>query len=113
MTEQPVRQRYLTKNAVIGWVSLIAITCLAVFGFQFVQALNLYLAMTPEQIPRITAAELKSKVDARLSLVVVDVRSKEEYEQSHIAGAVSMPSEEISQRYNELKGYKQVVTYCT
>ena len=116
MTERRLRARFLTKDAVLGWAALSIIVAMAIIGFQFIRDRNGgndILASDPEQIPRIGVAELKSKIDAAANLLVVDVRSREEYENMHIAGSISLPLEEIGERYNELKGYKQVVTYCT
>ena len=117
MTEQHVKVRYLTKDVILGWVSLFTIVAMAIIGFQLIRDRNSWnniLAGDPEQIPRIGAAELNSKIDAASNLLVVDVRSKEEYEEMHIVGSISLPLEEIGQRYyNEIKGYKQIVTYCT
>ena len=115
-TEQRLKAGYLTKDAILGWVSLSIIIAMAIIGFQINRdrvSLNDILASEAEQIPRISAAELKSKIDAASDLLVVDVRSKEEYETMHITGSISLPVEEISQHYDELKGYKQIVTYCT
>jgi len=63
-------------------------------------------------VPRIGLEELKKKLDAGADLVVVDVRSKEEFDQGHIPGAVSIPWEEMEARYNELPGDKEIITYC-
>lgn len=63
-------------------------------------------------VPRIGLEELKEKLDAGTDLVVVDVRSKEEFDQGHIAGAVSIPYSEIEARYHELPPDKEIITYC-
>jgi len=63
-------------------------------------------------VPRISLEELKQRLDAGADLVVVDVRSKEEFDQGHIPGAVSIPYAEIEARYRELPGDKEIVTYC-
>ena len=65
------------------------------------------------EIPRISPGEVKAELDAGSNLVIVDTRSKEEYERVHIVGAISIPVEEVAQRYNELRGYDEIITYCT
>jgi rhodanese-related sulfurtransferase len=55
---------------------------------------------------------LKEKLDAGADIVIVDVRSKEEFDESHIIGAVSIPWEEIESRYTELPRDKEIITYC-
>ena len=63
-------------------------------------------------VSRISLEQLKEKLDARANLVIVDVRSKEDFDAGHIAGAVSIPFEEIEARHTELPRDKEIVTYC-
>jgi rhodanese-related sulfurtransferase len=46
------------------------------------------------------------------TLVLLDVRGREDYQSGHIKGAWSMPLAEIDARYNELPRDREVVTYC-
>ncbi len=64
-----------------------------------------------EQVPRITARELKLLLDRGKGVVVVDVRSREAYDAKHIAGAALMPFPEVEQRYQELPKDKDIVLY--
>ncbi len=48
----------------------------------------------------------------RRDVVVVDVRPPEEYASGHIAGAISIPLEELEQRLASLPGDAEVVAYC-
>ncbi len=43
----------------------------------------------------------------------VDVRTPEQYAQSHIPGAVSIPLSEFESRLNELNKDQWIITYCT
>jgi len=45
-------------------------------------------------------------------VVVLDVRPRPEYDAAHIAGAVSLPVDEISRRLRTLPRDRQVVAYC-
>ena len=45
--------------------------------------------------------------------VIVDVRGREFFDQSHAAGAISMPLDEIPARIGELPKDRQILTYCT
>lgn len=69
--------------------------------------------ISPSEIPRTSPGAVKAKLDAGFNLVIVDTRSKAEYEQAHVAGAISIPLETLTQRYRELNGYNEIVTYCT
>jgi 3-mercaptopyruvate sulfurtransferase SseA len=62
--------------------------------------------------PRMTLEEFKRLLESD-SIVVLDVRSAESYREGHIPGAISIPSDLIASRVNELKGFnKPIVTYC-
>jgi rhodanese-related sulfurtransferase len=61
-------------------------------------------------VPRIDIAVAKQMADAG-EAVLVDVRSQAIYEQAHIAGAISIPSDEILDRYHELPADKLVIFY--
>ena len=65
-----------------------------------------------EEARRITVAELKQKLDAG-EAVVYDTRAKTSYDQEHIKGALSMPSNEVANRTGELPKDKLIVFYCT
>jgi predicted sulfurtransferase len=64
-------------------------------------------------VPRISLEQLKEKLDAGADIVIVDVRSKEDFDEGHISGAVSIPwQREMEARYTELPRDKEVITYC-
>ena len=65
-----------------------------------------------DTIEPIDPAELKRRIAAGDDVVVVDVRPREEFEAGHIAGAVSIPLEELSDRLDELPDDVEVVAYC-
>ncbi len=55
--------------------------------------------------------ELKARLKNE-SVILVDVRPAEEYAAGHIAGAISIPHDEIEDRLRELQKGKEVVAYC-
>lgn len=65
-----------------------------------------------DDVPRITPQELKAKLDAG-EAVVFDARSRTAYVQKHIAGAISLPQDEVAARLAELPTDKLAVFYCT
>jgi rhodanese-related sulfurtransferase/DNA-binding transcriptional ArsR family regulator len=69
-----------------------------------------YLAQR-ESLESIDLDELAGRVKAG-TVVLVDVRPKGEYEAGHIAGAVSIPHNELERRLKELPRTKEVVAYC-
>jgi rhodanese-related sulfurtransferase/DNA-binding transcriptional ArsR family regulator len=55
------------------------------------------------------------ELDARLkagSVILIDVRPREEYAAGHIAGALSIPHDELEGRLRELSRDQEVVAYC-
>jgi rhodanese-related sulfurtransferase len=63
---------------------------------------------------RVTVNELKSLLDNKADIVVVDVRSKDSYKAGHIPGAISMSfPDEIKARNKELPQNKLIILYCS
>jgi rhodanese-related sulfurtransferase len=55
--------------------------------------------------------ELKARLKGN-SIILVDVRPAEEYSAGHIAGAISIPHDEIDDRLREIPRDKEIVAYC-
>jgi rhodanese-related sulfurtransferase/DNA-binding HxlR family transcriptional regulator len=69
-----------------------------------------YLGQRDEFAP-VGRAELLERV--RLGeVIVVDVRPREEYDAGHIAGAVSLPLDELEQAIPDLPAHVEFVAYC-
>jgi len=84
------------------------------------QIRQLWEPSTPPGVPdsgsavlRVSPEQLKEKLDAGADIVIVDVRGKEDFDEGHIPGAVSIPWEEMEARYTELPRGKEVITYCS
>lgn len=56
--------------------------------------------------------ELQRRIQAGDNVVVVDVRPTSEYRAGHIAGAVSVPLDELCDRLNEFPEDIEIVAYC-
>lgn len=72
-------------------------------------------ANAPEEpYMNITAEEAKKLMDTEKDYVILDVRTREEYEAGHIPGAMLIPNEEIEQRAEaELTNKDQLIlVYC-
>lgn len=63
-------------------------------------------------VARISLADAKAAFD-RGSAVFLDVRTDQEYQQSHIPGAIHIAYNELAQRLNELDPSVEIITYCT
>jgi rhodanese-related sulfurtransferase/DNA-binding MarR family transcriptional regulator len=62
------------------------------------------------QLQTITRAELKRRLGG--DTVILDVRPSPEYQAGHIAGAISMPIDELPSRLRDLPPDTDVVAYC-
>jgi rhodanese-related sulfurtransferase len=63
------------------------------------------------RLQTITRAELKRRLGRR-DVVVLDVRPEREYRAGHIAGAVSVPIDQLGRRVGELPADAEIVAYC-
>ena len=63
-------------------------------------------------MPRIGTEETRAKLEQGEALLV-DVRSANSFQQSHAAGAVSIPEDEMEARLDELPRDKEIILYCT
>ena len=61
---------------------------------------------------RVSVAELQKMVEAG-TVAIYDTRSKMQYDQEHIKGALSLPQHEAESRAAELPRDKTLVFYCT
>jgi rhodanese-related sulfurtransferase len=64
-----------------------------------------------EPVETITSSELEHRLGDG-ELVLVDVRPAEEFEAGHIAGARSIPIDELDARISELPPGAEIVAYC-
>lgn len=72
-------------------------------------------AHAEETTPRITSAALLERIEANdSSLLILDVRSAEEFAAAHIPGAINIPHTHLPARISDLPDTsgKDVVVYC-
>lgn len=74
------------------------------------QLADAYLGGTDGLEP-LTRAELMRRLDAG-DVVVIDVRPESEYAAGHVAGARSVPIEELERHVNALPSDAEIVAYC-
>jgi molybdopterin/thiamine biosynthesis adenylyltransferase/rhodanese-related sulfurtransferase len=69
-------------------------------------------ARNEDEIPTMSAHELKQKIDAREPFELIDVREAFEYEIARIDGAKLIPLGEIAERADELPRERPIVVHC-
>jgi rhodanese-related sulfurtransferase len=65
---------------------------------------------TVPALPAIAVRNLKAKLDANAPIILLDVRTPEEFTNGHVAGARSLPLPELATRLDELA--KDAAIYC-
>ncbi|MFQ5637561.1 MAG: rhodanese-like domain-containing protein [bacterium] len=65
------------------------------------------------EVPRVTVGDLKARLDGGEAIVIVDVRSKQAYEQGHIPGALHIPYSETISRLDDFPKDRDIIFYCT
>ncbi len=95
----------MTPCPIQRWTALLAVLSLSVLPV-------LAPAAAAAEPPRLAAADVKAKAE-KGEVVIVDVRSKDAYDQEHAAGAISIPVTEIEGRLAELPKNKLIAAYCT
>ena len=63
---------------------------------------------------KITAEEAKNRMDSDDTIIILDVKTQEEYEESHIPGAILIPNESIgTEKQEQLPDMDQeILVYC-
>jgi rhodanese-related sulfurtransferase len=64
-----------------------------------------------DQVRRISVAEA-NKLVTQGKAVLVDVRSKEQFDLGHIKGALHIPGSQLMSRLREVPPGKMIITYC-
>jgi len=65
-----------------------------------------------DEIPRVTAEEAYQAM-LEGEAVIVDTRSESEYQSQRVAGAISLPIDQVEGRVGELDPDTWYITYCT
>ncbi|WP_353853014.1 rhodanese-like domain-containing protein [Dehalobacter restrictus] len=67
-----------------------------------------------KKITNISAKEAFQLVKANKDLIIIDVRTPQEFKSGHISGSKSFPVGEIASRINELMKYKEkpILVHC-
>ena len=67
----------------------------------------------PDEVPRISKEDLLQMVENGENILIVDTRSREDYDLGHIQGAVSAPLETIGTREWQPPPDKDLILYCS
>ncbi len=93
-----------------GMVVLVAGLLAAWIAWKIVQRRRFIRKMA---VARITAEELRSRLQAGEDVVVVDVRNKRVSEAEPMPGALRIPVEELEARHPEIPRDREIVLFCS
>jgi hypothetical protein len=110
------RKRRLTGSGLPTpvWVAGLVGLVLVVAGLVFLtgqQDLN-PTALPDPAVPRISPSEAYDQQQAGTG-IIIDVRGTQFYQESHAAGAISLPEEELPAQIAQLPKDKSLILYCT
>ena len=61
---------------------------------------------------RVTPAEAMKAMESPASIVILDVRTRKEWEQTRIDGSVNIPLNHLAERLQDLPGDRPILVYC-
>jgi len=94
-----------------AWVALLAAGLLGAWIFWKFEQRRRFLKKLA--VARITAGELKQKLEAGEEIVVVDVRTALESDVDAVPGALRIPLEELEVRHLEIPRDRDIVLFCS
>ena len=65
------------------------------------------------EVPRVWPEDLMERLDNSEAILIADSRAKNAYDFRHIAGAISVPVDEVESRLDEFPLDQEIVLYCT
>lgn len=79
-----------------------------------VAALLLFSSFCHAQVAQLEPQQLIKQIQNKELLIIIDVRTEDEYTQGHIAGAINIPYNHLLQHQDKITAYKdqQVILYC-
>jgi len=77
-----------------------------------ITAANVLLNKLDGKTSSLSSIETKVKLDRMDDFILLDVRTKPEYDKGHIEGCLHIPLNELRSRIDELDKSKEIVTYC-
>jgi hydroxyacylglutathione hydrolase len=64
-------------------------------------------------ITQISAEDLHEKIKGSSKFVLLDVRASQEYDDTHIEGAINIPAADLRERYSELNKEDDIILICS
>ena len=96
-------------------VRLILIVIVSILGAPSLATARQEAQKDDQDAPRMTVADLLSRLEKHAPVVIVDSRSESSWEGSdkQIKGSVRIPIDQIEARMSELPKDKEIIIYCS
>jgi len=96
----------------VRWLWRLLLPALFLF---FVQVDAAVAFRTTDDVPRISIEQLKAKMDAGENIVIIDMRTDRDYQESSekIKGAVRIAVVQLEDSSRTLLKGKEIITYCS
>ena len=88
-------------------LSVVLVVTVMIFSIFFISCKN-----ETAEIKSISVEEVYEIIKNKEDYLIIDVRTKEEYDEGHIGGATLLPVQELEDRLNELPKDKPIIVYC-
>jgi len=111
----PSALRFLRSLGLVGLVLVATALSMVACGSETSQIETLTPTATPTAVLSYTSLTVdgaQSLIQENTDLIVLDVRTKEEYEISHLQNAILIPVSELPNRLAELDKDKKILVYC-
>lgn len=111
----PNAVRFLRSLGLVGLILVATLFAVAACGDKSPQIESPTPTATPIATltyENLTVDEAKLLIKEEVNLVVLDVRTKEEYESGHLPDAILIPVSELQDRVAELDKDKKILVYC-
>jgi len=106
-TQQRQNIRKEKQSSLLTWIVLGVLAVLVVYGVALQFSNSTIHNIT---IPEITVQEAYQKYQQ--GALILDVRTAEEWSQSHIPNAIHIPLDELESRLHELPKDKEIIVIC-
>jgi len=63
-------------------------------------------------VPEVSVEELKAKLDAKQTFILLDVREPHEHERGRLPGSKLIPLGELARRFGELRPSEEIIVIC-
>ncbi|MEP9411927.1 MAG: rhodanese-like domain-containing protein [Candidatus Brocadia sp.] len=67
---------------------------------------------TQTEVKNISARQARELIDSNRDVFILDVRTKEEYDEAHIKGANLIPIQDLEANLNKIPKDKKVIVHC-